>query len=266
MLQNNKNIYYTLRFAAAMCFIGHGSFGIIGKNIWLNYFAVFGIGHTLGTQMMPILGAIDIVLGISLLIYPTRAVLGWLAAWGIITALCRPLSGELFAECIERAGNYGVPLTLLVLCGLNIKNIKSWFSMAHPGTATNAKTLGNVAVCLRVIVFLLLVGHGWLNLAEKKGLLGQYYSLGFTDPIAIAHTAGLFELAAGAIVLIKPIRPLLMIFLVWKMSTEFFYPHWELFEWVERGGSYGAILALWLALPQTKILHHLKLFTLKTDQ
>jgi hypothetical protein len=35
---------------------------------------------------------------------------------------------------------------------------------------------------------------------------------------------------------------------IWKITSEFFYPHYELFEWVERGGSYGALLALWFAL------------------
>src|SRR3978361_1255849 len=98
--QNNKNIHYTLRFASAMCFIGHGAFGIIGKKIWLNYFAVFGIGVTMGNHIMPWLGAVDILFGISLLLYPTRAILGWLVVWGSITAMCRPLSGEPFAEFI----------------------------------------------------------------------------------------------------------------------------------------------------------------------
>jgi hypothetical protein len=45
----------------------------------------------------------------------------------------------------------------------------------------------------------------------------------------------------------------LIVLLVWKMGTELFYPHWEAFEWIERGGSYGAILALWLILPQTSV-------------
>lgn len=253
MLQQKKNIYYTLRFASAMCFIGHGAFGIIGKKIWLNYFAVFGISHALGAQMMPVLGTIDILMGLSLLIYPTRAVLGWLAAWGVMTALCRPFSGEPFAEFIERAGNYGAPLALLLLCGIGRKSLKSWFRIIHPNTSAGAKTFANVAICLRVVVFLLLAGHGWLNLLEKKGLMDQYKALGFTDPAATAHIVGLFELIAGAIVLVKPVRPLLIAFLVWKMGSELFYPHWELFEWVERGGSYGAILALLFALPQTKI-------------
>ncbi|MBS1530685.1 MAG: DoxX family membrane protein, partial [Bacteroidetes bacterium] len=161
-----------------------------------------------------------------------------------------------FAEFIERAGNFGVPLTLLMLSGIPVKGIKSWFEVVRPETAINAKALSNVVVCLRVIVCLLFIGHGWLNLIEKSGLIDQYKALGFTDPAATAHIVGLFELAAGAIVLLKPVRPLLIAFLIWKMGSELFYPHWELFEWVERGGSYGAILALWFALPRTKALLH----------
>src|SRR5271170_8011548 len=95
-----QRIHYTLRIAAAMCFIGHGAFGIITKPIWCNYFAVFGIGHDLAYRLMPLLGGFDILLGISLLIYPIRATLIWLIIWGTITALLRPLSGEPFAEFI----------------------------------------------------------------------------------------------------------------------------------------------------------------------
>ena len=120
MLQADKKIYYTLRFAAAMCFIGHGSFGMIGKQIWYNYFAVFGISHSTGHILMPLMGALDVLMGISLLIYPTKIVLWWLVIWGIVTAMLRPLSGEPFGEFIERAGNFGAPLALLILCRQNM--------------------------------------------------------------------------------------------------------------------------------------------------
>ena len=53
-LELNQKIHYTLRIASAMCFIGHGSFGIITKPIWCNYFAVFGVGHDLSYQLMPL--------------------------------------------------------------------------------------------------------------------------------------------------------------------------------------------------------------------
>jgi len=252
-LQLNTKLHYTLRFASAMCFIGHGAFGIITKPIWANYFAVFGIGHDMAYNLMPVVGILDILMGISLLIYPTRAILLWLVVWGFITALCRPLSGEHVAEVIERAGNYGAPLTLLILSGFGGKGIKYWVSRISADTYKNEKVLALATTCLRVVVLLLLAGHGWLNLVEKKSLLGQYTSLGFSDPAQIAQIVGMFEMFAALSVLIKPIRPVLLALLVWKMGTELFYPHWEAFEWIERSGSYGAILALWFILPQLSI-------------
>ncbi len=249
MLRIDNKIHYTLRFASAMCFIGHGAFGIITKQIWCNYFAVFGIDQATAYHLMPILGSVDILMGLSLLIYPTRAILLWLVIWGTITALLRPLSGEAFAETIERAGNYGAPLTLLILCGISNKSFRGWFAKIRPDKLTNEKILKTATTCLRIVVFLLLAGHGWLNMIEKKGLMGQYTSLSFSNPAQVAHIAGIFEIAAALLILVKPLRPVLIALLVWKIGTELFYPHWEIFEWIERGGSYGSILALWFILP-----------------
>ncbi|MDB5025071.1 MAG: DoxX family rane protein [Mucilaginibacter sp.] len=252
MLQLDKKIHFTLRFASAMCFIGHGAFGIITKPLWCNYFAVFGVGHHMAYQLMPLIGTMDILMGISLLFYPTRSILLWLAVWGAVTALCRPLSGEPFAEAIERAGNYGAPLTLLLLSGFGCKNIKKWFTGISHDIPAAEHTIARATTCLTIVVFLSLAGHGWLNLIEKKGLLAQYASLGFSNPVQVAHAAGIFETAAAFTVLIGPLRPVLLALLVWKIGTELFYPHWEIFEWIERSGSYGAILALWFMLPNTR--------------
>lgn len=251
-LTKEKKIFYILQIASGMCFIGHGAFGIITKKIWLNYFAVFGIGPGLGNQLMPWVGVSDILIGLSLLFYPTRAALLWLVIWGAITALLRPLSGEPFAEALERAGNCGAPLVLLVLFGMG-GSVKGWFTVIEPNTAVDEKTLAKAAMSLRIAVFLLLAGHGWLNMVEKKGLLDQYTSLGFSNPARVAHFAGIFELFAAAVVLIRPLRPALIALLVWKMGTELFYPNWEIFEWIERGGSYGSILALWFILPKASV-------------
>jgi hypothetical protein len=253
-IASSRALHYTLRIASAMCFIGHGAFGIITKPIWCNYFAVFGIGHDLAYRLMPVLGTVDILMGLSLLIFPTRAILAWLVGWGIITALLRPISGEPFAEFIERAGNFGAPLALLILSGGGA-GVRDWFSRIVPeGRDLSAagypdkEVFARLALFLRVIVFLLLLGHGWLNLIEKKGLLSQYQALGFSDPVRTALFAGLFEILAAVAILVRPAPMLLASLMVWKMGTELFYPHWELFEWVERGGSYGAILALWLVI------------------
>jgi uncharacterized membrane protein HdeD (DUF308 family) len=255
---NNQKIHYTLRIASAMCFIGHGAFGIITKAIWCNYFVLFGIDKVHAYQLMPVLGSLDIILGFVLLFKPVRAIAGWLIIWGIITAACRPLSGEPFAEFIERAGNYGAPLALLVLAGGIKFNFKWLFSTISPDEPVSAKSLTHVKTILRFVVFLLLVGHGWLNLIQKPGLINQYSALGFSNPVNVSLLAGIFEIMAAITVLVSPVRSLIVVFLIWKMGTELFYPHFEIFEWVERGGSYGTLLALWLCLdPIRKTKTHL---------
>jgi len=249
-LTTEQKIYQVLRFAVVMCFIGHGAFGIITKQIWCNYFAVFGIGQATAYKLMPVVGVMDITMGLSMLIYPTRAVALWLVIWGFITALLRPLSGEPFAEVIERAGNYGAPLAMLLLIG-GSATFKGWFKRIDDITHVKEGSLKLTTRCLKLVVLLLLAGHGWLNLIEKKGLMSQYAALGFSNPATVAHLTGIFEIVAAASILIKPIRPIIFALLIWKAGTELFYPHWEAFEWIERGGSYCALLALWLALPKT---------------
>lgn len=250
MLENNhtKKIYYTLRIASAMCFIGHGSFGIITKETWTNYFGVFGIGHDTAYIMMPYAGAIDIFFGLIILFFPIRIVVGWLVVWGLITAMLRPLSGEPFAEFVERGGNYGAPLALLLLTTYKSINVKQWFKPVQIPEHINQKTIVTVTWCLRIVVFLLFAGHGWLNLIEKKSLLAQYQSLGFSNTANVAHIVGALEILGAFTVLIRPLRSVLLIFFIWKVTSELFYQHWEVFEFIERGGSYGATLALWFLL------------------
>jgi hypothetical protein len=257
-LNQSKDIYYTLRFACALCFIGHGAFGIITKEIWTHYFGVFGIEHDTSYAMMPYVGAIDILMGISLLLYPTRAILAWLVVWGFITAFLRPLSGEPFAEFIERAGNYGTPLALLLFTTKSLSK-REWLKRVKAPGHINQQTIKRVAWCLRIVVFLLFTGHGTLNLIEKKDLLDQYESLGFSNTILVAHIVGTFEVLAALSVLIKPLRPVIFLLFIWKAVSELFYPHWEVFEWIERGGSYGAVLALWFVTREENINKHVLL-------
>jgi hypothetical protein len=239
-------IHYTLRVAVAMCFIGHGAFGIITKPVWCNYFALFGIGHDIAYRLMPLLGSFDILMGIGMLVYPIRAIPTWLVIWGTLTALLRPLSGEPMAEFIERAGNFGAPLAILMM-PVVVKNAENIFTPINDMSDVDNKTFDRVAVCLRVTAFLLLAGHGLLNVLEKKDLLGQYTSLGFTDAGKTAMTIGLAEIIGAFAILIRPVRPVILALFIWKMVSELFYPHYKLFEWIERGGSYGVLLALWFA-------------------
>jgi hypothetical protein len=194
-----------------------------------------------------------------LLFYQTKLILSWLVVWGFITASLRPLSGEPFAEFIERAGNYGAPLALLLLTSAKFLNKREWLKPVKAPGEIKAETLVNVTLCLRIVVFLLFTGHGLLNLVEKKALLDQYKLLGFSNAANVAHIVGAVEIFAAFSVLIRPLQPIIFILFVWKATSELFYPHWEVFEWIERGGSYGAILALWFSTRElnfsNKIFH-----------
>ncbi len=197
---------------------------------------------------MPIVGTVDILLGIILLIQTHPGNCGLAGFLGNHDGLLPALSGEPFAEFIERAGNYGAPLCLLLLAGGIKFNFRWLFSSINPHEPVDEKSMARVKTTLRIIVFLLMAGHGWLNLIQKPGLINQYTSLGFSNPVNVSLLVGIFEIMAAIAVLVKPVRPLIFVFLIWKMGTELFYPHFEIFEWVERGGSYGTLLALWFCL------------------
>lgn len=241
----DRQIYYVLRIASAMCFIGHGIFGILTKPIWCHYFAVFGIDNATAYKLMPIVGTVDVLMGLLILIYPMRGIFFWLVIWGFITAALRPLSGEPFAECIERAGNYGAPFCLLLLTAGSRLAAGGWFAPITTPSQTNNPIQINWA--LRIFAAALLIGHGWLNLINKPGLIDQYLHLGFGQPARIAEIVAIWEIAGAILILIKPAPILVLILLIWKMSSELFYPHHELLEWVERGGSYGVLLALYFS-------------------
>ena len=87
---------------------------------------------------------------------------------------------------------------------------------------------------------------------EKKALLDEYNFLGFSNAANVAHIVGACEILAAVSILIRPLRPVIFLLFIWKVVSELFYPHWEAFEWIERGGSYGAILALWFATRELK--------------
>lgn len=248
VLTREQKMYNVLRIACSMCFIGHGIFGIITKPIWVNYFAVFGIGHEMAYNLMPVIGSIDILLGLALIFYPIPAIAGWLVIWAIITALLRPLSGEPFAECIERAGNFGAPLGLLMVAQMERKKLQDWFKPFYINTSMELKTKTKITDCLKYFVFFILLGHGGLNILEKKSLLHQYSALGFSNAATTAQLIGLTEIMAAFIVLIRPSRSMIFVLFIWKMASELFYPNFELIEFIERGGSYGVLFSLWLSL------------------
>jgi hypothetical protein len=218
-----RTLEWICRISIAMCFVGHGAFGIITKPDWVPFFAVVGISRETAFALMPLIGAVDIALGISVLFRPMRPVLGYMVVWAMWTAALRPLSGASVFELLERAGNYGVPLALLVI-------------LSRGCARADRVLMGTTA--------LLLIGHGGLAI-EGKPTLVQHAALLGLSPQNLA-IVGVAEIVLAGLVFVRPKPALFIAIGVWKMAVELLYPisGAPMWEFIERGGSYGAPLAL----------------------
>ncbi len=239
--------YMSLRLGAALCFIGHGAFGFITKAAWLPNFAVVGIPASWAYQMMPAVGAIDVLAGMAVLFAPRPLPLVYMVVWALWTALLRPLAGESFFEAIERAGNYGVPFALLLLTAApwSLRGLTTTLS----APAKDARSLEFAARALKWTTVLLLAGHGALGaIVMKPSLASHYAAIGL--PLGLAPVVGWIELAVAFAIALRPAVGLLIAVAVWKVLSESLFlfagaPIWEL---IERSGSYAAPLALALIL------------------
>ena len=232
-----------LRGGAALCFIGHGAFGFITKAAWLPYFAVAGIPETAAWQLMPWIGAVDVLAGMAVLFAPRRLPILYMVIWGTWTAMLRPLAGESVFEALERAGNYGVPLALLLMSGgLQLSRQSLLTSLGEP--VCDGRTLGVVRAVLRWTTCLLLLGHGALGVMGKEMLDVHYAAIGF--PATTTVVIGWFELALAAAIALRPVVAVLVFVAAWKLTTEslFLFAGAPIWEVVERAGSYAAPLAL----------------------
>jgi hypothetical protein len=238
--------YWILRVGAALCFIGHGAFGFITKAAWIPYFAVVGIPEAWAWRLMPLIGAVDVTVGMMVLFAPRRFALGYMAIWALWTAMLRPLSGESFFETIERAGNYGVPFALLLMSGWP-RNLRGWFSAVPPTAVSDplAADRRQLRMMLQVTTVLLLAGHGALGAISGKTLFATHYAaVGL--PEGLTASIGWLELGLAAVIAVRPFTSVLLFACAWKLATESLFiaagaPVWEL---VERAGSFAAPLAL----------------------
>ncbi len=236
-------LLWLFRIAVCMEYVGHGAFGILTKKAWVPYFGVVGIPEAWAWKLMPIVGSLDIALGLLVLVWPTRAALLYMAAWGLWTALLRPLSGEPVWEAIERAGNYGVPLAFF-LAG----EARGWWTRVRVRPLEGSWT-PRLAWLLRLTTCALLAGHGALASLQKPMLAKHLAGIGLsTLPLP---ALGGFELALALVVLLAPAPGVLLFVFGWKVATELLFPltgaPW--WEFIERGGSYVAPLALWWLTP-----------------
>ncbi|MEM9081853.1 MAG: hypothetical protein AAGC74_14310 [Verrucomicrobiota bacterium] len=271
-------LHWTLRITAALCFIGHGTWGLITKSGWLPFFASQGIPIDLAWKLQPLIGAFDIAMAILLLWQPRRIIIIWMFLWALWTAILRPLAGNLKKvqlesgewtvelntasmnvpkmqtwEFWERAGNWGPPFMLLVLAGGFLISKKDlWGTYLEP-TLTAAKTETLFWLC-RLCTAALLIGHAGFGFAVKKQMLIDHWqSIGINADTAFIVGIGYFELALGLAIFFFPKKPIIWLVLLWKLFTEFLYVPADtvtgkgflnIFEWIERWGDYGLPLAM----------------------
>lgn len=253
VLAREHTLDWILRVGCAMCFVGHGAFGILQKPAWTAYFAVVGLGRDAAFDWMPVIGAWDILMGVLVLTYPRPAIALWMTGWAVWTALLRPLAGESVWETLERAGNFGVPLVLLRRMAPP-RSWQDWFSAARFGDPSPDR-VSRISVLLRVTVVLLLVGHGVLSIGGKTAYLHNLASVLGDRASAVLPLFGWIEIGLAAAVALHPSTPLLVLIALWKLAIELLWmtggaPWWE---WIERGGSYAAPIALAIALRSSSV-------------
>jgi hypothetical protein len=243
-----RQIFWVLRIGVAMEFIGHGMLGVLHlAPAWTNYFAVVGISKNTALTLMPLVGAFDVTMALAVIFYPVRGVILWMAAWGLWTALLRPLASESVWEAVERAGNYGTPLALFLLAKGG--GAGSWIRF-RLSDALEEAALNRYCWLLRLSTVLLLAGHGALNLLVRKPVFAvQYSMLGLHFPWAEPLVGGL-ECVLTLAVLVRPSFGLLVLVFAWKLATEALSPMAGSPIWVfiEHGGSYAAPLVLALLI------------------
>ena len=248
-MASDRAVWWTLRVGAALCFIGHGAFGIITKEAWLPFFAMVGIGRDAAFALMPVIGTVDIAIGLSVLIAPRPAALPYMSVWSLWTAALRPLTGDPVFEMLERAGNYGVPLAMLLMCWPHTR--REWLAAAVPRPIA-PDLQPALRIALTATTALLLVGHGALGIHGTPTLTSHYIALGVAPASAVntAELVGWLELALVAALVLRPTAAMALGIVVWKVATESLWlvaaaPAWE---FVERAGSYAAPLALALVI------------------
>ena len=250
---NESKIWWLLRLGVCLEYIGHGAFGVITKAGWLPYFAVWGIPEAWAWRIMPIVGTMDIVLGLLAFFAPRKSLLLYMAAWGLMTAILRPLANEPISELFERSYNYCVPLAAYCAIAWDIKSHGWWHRVKNVPTLTK-EHWGWLKLLLQIAIAVYLISHGAFGAFDAKaGLVKQYEAVGISTFFGSTQTAlnviGWFEIILGISVLFAPITPVLFFVCFWKIATESLFiwsgAFFGGFEFIERGASMVAPLVLY---------------------
>lgn len=245
-----SKLHWLLRLGVIMEFVGHGACGVHTKAGWLPYFKVFGIRENAAWQLMPLVGTMDIGLGVAALLAPRRALFLYMGIWGLFTALLRPAAGEGGWEFIERAYNYGGPFALLLLHRFG-HGQKGWFARIETVPSLTEANAATLLWFFRAIVALMLIGHGGFGaFMGKRNQLEFYRGAGLGAlglPLeTVRAVVGVAEIGLGVAAIFARRPGFFLAVCAWKIASESLYivsgAQLACWEVVERGGSYVAPL------------------------
>lgn len=249
-------VFWLLQVGVALEFIGHGMAGLWRAPSWIPYYTFFGFSKEFAHDHLYYLtGTFDVTIGLLMLFWPNRAVMLHMAVWGLFTAFLRPLTGESFFEVVERGANYGMPAALLLLSGWGTWSLRSWFGRVRPPASFTEDLAHRLDWVMRGSIALLLIGHGGLGVwAHKPEWITFFGWFGVSSStVAAQHLSqwvGIFEIALGLAVLVKPLRSLLLFVLVYKVGTELLRPlvGQNNYQFIERAGDYVLPVTLIMVL------------------
>lgn len=119
----NKLSIITLVLCTALTFAVHGweaySLNPSFQDLLYNFGSLIGwdVSVSVNSAILKTVGCMDILLALSLLFIRNPKLLLWMACWGIVTALSRPLTigFDAWPECAMRIANFALPLCLFLI-------------------------------------------------------------------------------------------------------------------------------------------------------
>jgi hypothetical protein len=165
----------------------------------------------------------------------------------------RPLTGLGWWEFFDRAGNVGVALAVLALYHSASFTNRQWFKPNLPRLDSDRKVVV-VARVLQLTTALFLLGHAGLAFGQRKALLAHHMEtlagmIGTHDPAQyLLRLSGLIDVSLMFAVLSYPASWIFLLAAGWKVAIESLHPLSGdyIWEFIERGGSYVAPLALFV--------------------
>ncbi len=115
-------LHFICRTTIALLLIGHGGFGaFVEKEMIINHFASIGLPADVG--FINVVGWFEIILGIVVFIAPVLPVVWVALVWKVFTEFLYITDGGLINifEFIERWGDYGVPVALILIINYQAK-------------------------------------------------------------------------------------------------------------------------------------------------